>query len=50
MIGCEFRVNLLMRLAEIQSIVSAVILRQLLLDDVGLDRHPEMIRLAGQVG
>ena len=50
MVRREFRINLLVRLAEIQRIVSAVILRQLLLDDVRFDRDAEMIGLTGQVG
>ena len=35
---------------ELQRGVAAVVLRQLLLDDVGLDRHPEVVRLPREVG
>jgi hypothetical protein len=30
--------------------ITAVALRQLLLDDVGLNRHPEVVGLSGQIG
>ena len=39
-----------MRLAEVERVVAAVVLGQLLLDDVGLDRHAEVVGLAGEVG
>ena len=48
--GRQLAVDLLVRLAELQRVVAAVVLRQLLLDDVGLDGHAEVIRLAGEVG
>src|SRR5215467_4679231 len=38
------------RIAHIERRVTAVIFRQLLLDDVGLDGHAEVIGLAGEVG
>jgi hypothetical protein len=38
------------RLSEVDGVVPAVVLRHLLLDDVGLDRHAEVIGLAGQIG
>ena len=50
MIAREIRVHLLVRLAEVDRVVAAVVLGQLLLDDVGLDRHAEVIRLAGEIG
>ena len=50
MIGCEVGIDLLVRLSEIQRVVPAVVLGQLLLDDVGLDRDAKMIRLTGQIG
>src|SRR5664280_1985872 len=36
-------------LAELEGVVAAVVLGLLLLDDVGLDGHPEVVGLAGQV-
>ena len=39
-----------MRLAEVERVEAAVVLRQLLLDDVGVDRHAEMVGLTGEVG
>ena len=46
----QLRVDRLVRLAEVERVVAAVVLGQLLLDDVGLDRHAEVVRLAGEVG
>jgi hypothetical protein len=46
----SFAVDLGVRLAELDGLVAAVVLRLLLLDDIRLDRHRQMIRLAGQVG
>ena len=43
-------IDALVGLAEFQGGVAAVVFGQFLLDDVGLDRHAEMIGLAGQIG
>src|SRR2546427_8913430 len=37
-------------IAHVEGLVAAVILRELLLDDVGFDGHAEMIGLAGEIG
>ena len=55
MIAGQFGVNALVqfavaRAAGVQRFEAAVVLRQLLLDDVGLDGHAQMIRLAGEIG
>ena len=49
MIAREIGIDLLVRLSEVQRVVAAVVLRQLLFDDVGLDRDAQMIRLSGQI-
>ena len=49
-VGRQLRIDRLVRLAEVERVVAAVGLRQLLLDDVGLDRDAEVVGLAGQVG
>jgi hypothetical protein len=49
MIARQVRIDLLVRLAEVDRVVAAVGLGQLLLDDVGFDRDTEMIRLAGEI-
>jgi hypothetical protein len=38
------------RLAELAAVVAAVVGRQLLLDDVGLDGDAEVVGLTGEVG
>ena len=48
--GREFAIDALVGLAELQGVVAAVVLGELLLDDVGLDGDAEVIGLAGQVG
>ena len=51
MVRRQLGVDLLVRLAEIRERVEpAVVLRQLLLDDVGLDGHAQVVGLAGEVG
>src|SRR5207302_8759157 len=55
MIAAELGVNTLVKLAVagiayVESLVSAVIFRKLLLDDVRLDGHAEMVGLACEVG
>ena len=55
MIAAEVGVNTLVKLAVagiayVESLVAAVIFRKLLLDDVRLDGHAEMVGLAGEVG
>ena len=55
MIGRQLRVDLRVRLPVLAAVgreraVAVVHLGQLLLDDVGLDRDAEVVRLAGQVG
>src|SRR5665213_1902485 len=49
-VGGELAVDQGVGLAELQGVVAAVVLRLLLLDDVGLDGHAEVVGLAGQVG
>ena len=50
-IGGQLAVDQLGGLAEVgQGVVAAVVLGQLLLDDVGLDGHAEVVGLAGEVG
>ena len=54
MLAGQLRVNALIQFAiagtaSIQRFKPAVILRQFLLDDVRLNRHPQMICLPGQV-
>ena len=51
----QVRVDLLVRLPVrpavlVEHVVAAVVLGQLLLDDVGLDRHAEVVGLAAEVG
>jgi hypothetical protein len=48
--GREIGVDFFAGLAELQRVVTAVILCELLLDDVGLDGDAEMIGLAGEIG
>ena len=54
MVAAEFVVHLLIELAVGAAIVHrdvpAVVGGEFLLDDVGLDRDAEMIRLTGQIG
>ena len=55
MVGGEFRVDALVefavaRAAGIEGLEAAVVLGELLLDDVGLDRATEVVGLAGEVG
>src|SRR6266446_7422820 len=53
-IAAEIGVDALVKLAvagitHVKRLIAAVILRELLLDDVGLDGHAEMVGLAGEV-
>ena len=50
MLGGQGLVDPLVGLAEAEGGVAAVGLGQLLLDDVGLDGHPEVVGLPGEVG
>ena len=50
MVGGQLVVDQRVGLAEPQGGVAAVVLGELLLDDVGLDGHPEVVGLAGEVG
>ena len=50
MLGRQLRVHLVTRLAEADGTEPAVVLGQLLLHDVGLDRHAQVVRLPRQVG
>ena len=55
MIGGQFGVDALVELAVagvacVERLVAAVVLRELLLDDVGLDRDAEVVGLAGEIG
>jgi hypothetical protein len=49
-IGGEVGVDLVMGLAELERGVAAVVGRQLLLDDVGLDRRADVVRLTREIG
>src|SRR4030095_2595033 len=49
-IAAQLRVDLLVGLAEFESIISAVVLGEFLLDYVGLNSDAEVICLPGQIG
>ena len=49
-VGRQLVVDERRRLAEVERGEAAVVLGRLLLDDVGLDRDAEVVRLTGQVG
>ena len=49
MIRRKFFLNELVRLAEFQCIVTAVIRRQFLFDNIRFDRHTQMVTLSGQI-
>ena len=55
MIGGQFGIDALVELAVagvagVERLVAAVVLRELLLDDVGLDRDAEVVGLTGEIG
>ena len=50
MVGRELVVDERIGATELEGRVAAVVLGQLLLDDVGLDRHSEVVRLPREVG
>ena len=50
MVGRELAVDEWVGATEIERRVAAVVLGLLLLDDVGLDRHSEVIRLPREIG
>jgi hypothetical protein len=55
MIAAEIGVDALVKfaiagIAHVEGLIAAVIFRELLLDDIGLNGHAEMVGLAGEVG
>ena len=55
MVTRQFAIDALVELAvagitDVESLIAAIIFRQLLLDDVRLNGDAEMVSLAGQVG